>query len=163
MKNEYRINLRMNPNKPKQKEIIDFFNERKNDDSFSRNEFIIEAILGRIQQSRARDSQAEKINAVCPVCGMNSREFRNGGRLGCAACYKAFREPVEEQLMKLNGSAVYVGQSPSGNSVNADIYRIKKLRADMQKAISEEEFELAASLRDQIRSLSDAEGKRDLD
>ena len=49
MKNEYRINLRMNPNKPKHKEIIDFFNERKNDDSFSRNEFIIEAILGRIQ------------------------------------------------------------------------------------------------------------------
>ena len=48
MKNEYRINLRMNPNKSKQKEIIDFFNERKNDDSFSRNEFIIEAILGRI-------------------------------------------------------------------------------------------------------------------
>ena len=48
MKNEYRINLRMNPNKPKQKEIIDFFNERKNDDSFSRNEFSIEAILGRI-------------------------------------------------------------------------------------------------------------------
>ncbi|MBR4766610.1 MAG: hypothetical protein IK085_07600 [Clostridia bacterium] len=48
MKNEYRINLRMNPNKPKQKEIIDFFNERKNDDSFSRNEFIIEAILCRI-------------------------------------------------------------------------------------------------------------------
>ena len=48
MKNEYRINLRMNPNKQKQKEIIDFFNERKNDDSFSRNEFIIEAILGRI-------------------------------------------------------------------------------------------------------------------
>ena len=48
MKNEYRINLRMNPNKPKQKEIINFFNERKNDDSFSRNEFIIEAILGRI-------------------------------------------------------------------------------------------------------------------
>ena len=48
MKNEYRINLRMNPNKQKQKEIIDFFNERKNDDSFSRNEFIIEAIFGRI-------------------------------------------------------------------------------------------------------------------
>ncbi len=48
MKNEYRINLRMNPNKPKQKEIIDYFNKRKTDDSFSRNEFIIEAILGRI-------------------------------------------------------------------------------------------------------------------
>ena len=55
MKNEYRINLRMNPNKPKQKEIIDFFNERKNNDSFSRNEFIIEAVLGRIHGESNND------------------------------------------------------------------------------------------------------------
>ncbi len=52
MKNEYRINLRMNPNKPKQKEIIDFFNERKNDDSFSRNEFIIEAMPVTIMDTK---------------------------------------------------------------------------------------------------------------
>ena len=63
MKNEYRINLRMNPNKPKQKEIIDFFNERKNDDSFSRNEFIIEAVLERIH-SESNNALLDDIREV---------------------------------------------------------------------------------------------------
>ena len=81
MKNEYRINLRMNPNKPKQKEIIDFFNERKNDDSFSRNEFIIEAILGRIhgESNNAllddiREVIRDEIKSISVVVSDNSNE-----------------------------------------------------------------------------------------
>ena len=81
MKNEYRINLRMNPNKPKQKEIIDFFNVRKNDDSFSRNEFIIEAILGRIHGESnntllddIREVIRDEIKNISVVVSDNSNE-----------------------------------------------------------------------------------------
>ena len=81
MKNEYRINLRMNPNKQKQKEIIDFFNERKNDDSFSRNEFIIEAILGRIHGESnntllddIREVIRDEIKNISVVVSDNSNE-----------------------------------------------------------------------------------------
>ena len=81
MKNEYRINLRMNPNKPKQKEIIDFFNERKNDSSFSRNEFIIEAILGRIHGESnntllddIREVIHDEIKNISVVVSENSNE-----------------------------------------------------------------------------------------
>ena len=81
MKNEYRINLRMNPNKQKQKEIIDFFNERKNDNSFSRNEFIIEAILGRIHGESnntllddIREVIRDEIKNISVVASDNSNE-----------------------------------------------------------------------------------------
>ena len=55
MKNEYRINLRMNPNKAKHREIIDFFTGRKTDESFSRSEFIADAILDKIHEESKND------------------------------------------------------------------------------------------------------------
>ena len=55
MKNEYRINLRMNPNKAKHREIIDFFAGRKADESFSRSEFIVDAILDKIHEENKND------------------------------------------------------------------------------------------------------------
>ena len=97
MKNEYRINLRMNPNKPKQKEIIDFFIERKNDDSFSRNEFIIEAILGRIhgESSNAllddiREVIRDELKNISGVVSYNVVKNETAD----------IREQTEEQLAK---------------------------------------------------------------
>ena len=55
MKNEYRINLRMNPNKAKHRKIIDFFAGRKADESFSRSEFIVDAILDKIHEESKTD------------------------------------------------------------------------------------------------------------
>ena len=55
MKNEYRINLRMNPNKAKHREVIDFFSERKADESFSRSDFIVDAILDKIHEESKND------------------------------------------------------------------------------------------------------------
>lgn len=118
------------------------------------------ALIGRIHQSRL-EKESDRFDATCPTCGMTYAEYKKEQRLGCADCYKAFREPIEEALVKRNDSAIYVGSAPgSDETLNDDIYRVKKLREQMQKAIGEEKFETAAALRDEIRALEEKIGAR---
>ena len=51
MSEGYRVNLRLNPRKEKHREIIEFFKESGRDKSFSRNDFIIDAITEKLNDS----------------------------------------------------------------------------------------------------------------
>ncbi|MBQ9409369.1 MAG: UvrB/UvrC motif-containing protein [Clostridia bacterium] len=118
------------------------------------------ALFERIQQSRL-EKDSDRFDATCPVCGLSYADYKKDQHLGCAECYKAFREPIEEALVKRNDSAIYVGRAPgSEEQLNADIYQIKKLREEMQRAVSEERFETAAAIRDEIRALEEKTGAR---
>ena len=87
--------------------------------------------------------------------GMEYSQFKRNGMLGCADCYKAFREPIEDMLIRMHGNAQHVGRVPGG--VNSQVslkLQIDKLKQQLLRAVSEEEYEMAASLRDQIRALT---------
>ena len=93
--------------------------------------------------------------ATCETCGMEYSQFKRNGMLGCADCYKAFREPIEEMLTRMHGNAQHVGRVPGG--VNSQVslrLQIDKLKQQLTRAISEEEYEAAATIRDQIRALT---------
>ncbi len=114
------------------------------------------AILEKIHQVRT-ESQDEQYDGECPECGATWAEFRRTNTLGCPACYKAFREPIEEYLVKRNFNAIYVGDAPSGRTAeNREVYRIIKLKESLKEAIGREDYEQAALLRDEIRSLEKA-------
>ena len=118
------------------------------------------ALFERIHQGKM-EKDLDRFDATCPACGMTYAEFKKEQRLGCNECYKAFREPIEEALVKRNDSAIYVGCVPgSGEQLNGDIYHVKKLREEMQRAVEEERFENAAALRDEIRALEEQMGAR---
>ena len=90
----------------------------------------------------------------CSRCGMTYERFRKGGVLGCAQCYRAFREPLQKMMNGAHGHIQHVGRSPGGVDQQLSVrLQIEKLRKEMNKAISEEEYENAAALRDQIREL----------
>ena len=55
MSEGYRVNLRLNPRKEKHREIIEFFKESGRDKSFSRNDFIIDAITEKLNNSNLLD------------------------------------------------------------------------------------------------------------
>ncbi|MBQ3669103.1 MAG: UvrB/UvrC motif-containing protein [Clostridia bacterium] len=113
------------------------------------------ALIGQIHQSRM-EKESDRFDATCPGCGLTYAEFKKNLACGCADCYKAFREPIEEMLVRRNGSALYVDKAPgSEEKLNSDIYQVKKLREEMQKAVQEERFETAASIRDEIRALEE--------
>ncbi len=118
------------------------------------------ALFERIHQSKL-EKDSDRFEASCPGCGLSYNDYKKDQRFGCAQCYKAFREPIEEALVKRNDSAIFVGQAPdSEEQLNSDIYQIKKLREEMQRAVEEEKFETAAAIRDEIRALEDKTGAR---
>lgn len=91
---------------------------------------------------------------VCPTCKLGFREFRAQGRLGCADCYTAFRDELLPLLENIHGEVQHVGKAPrrapQDSRRRQDLIR---LRSEMKSAISEELYERAAEIRDQIQQL----------
>ena len=111
--------------------------------------FIEKALTGK------KEEPDSGFTATCESCQMDYKQFKRNGMLGCADCYKAFREPIEDMLIRMHGNAQHVGRVPGG--VNSQVslkLQIDKLKQQLLRAVSEEEYEMAASLRDQIRALT---------
>jgi len=95
---------------------------------------------------------------ICPGCGLSEAELRNGGRLGCAQCYSVFEEIIDGMLTKMHLSTEYKGKLPEACGENASVTaKLEKLKADMQLAVEQQEYEEAARLRDAIRQLESAD------
>ncbi len=93
---------------------------------------------------------------VCPACGLSENELRRGGKLGCRECYNTFSDIIDGMLRKLHMSTEYKGKIPEGISESMSAARkIEKMKADMQKAVEQQNYEEAAKLRDAIRQLED--------
>ena len=91
----------------------------------------------------------------CPVCGFTQADFKKTGRLGCSTCYQTFSESLGNLLKAMHKGTAHTGKMPS-NLVRRREHaeRLKTLQADLKKAVDEENYENAASLRDQIKKLS---------
>ncbi|GAV23145.1 UvrB/UvrC motif-containing protein [Carboxydothermus pertinax] len=90
----------------------------------------------------------------CPVCGLTEEQFINSGFLGCSQCYETFKDRVEQALRKIHGSAEHRGKFPAKTGGKIKVLReIENLKKALNEAVSREEFEKAAELRDKIREL----------
>lgn len=90
----------------------------------------------------------------CDACGLTYTEFQNGGKLGCAHCYQAFSQQLEPLLLRVHGRSQHAGRVPKQHEKVRELALcIANLKAKMDKAVSEEHFEEAASLRDEIRAM----------
>ena len=93
---------------------------------------------------------------ACPVCGQTFRGFRESGRLGCRHCYEAFAEDLVPLLRKVQMGLIHHGKTPPGDkSPPSPVADIQRKREDLRTAVAEEDFELAARLRDEIRILEE--------
>jgi protein arginine kinase activator len=90
----------------------------------------------------------------CPACGFTQAEFKKTGRLGCAQCYRTFAEGLEGLLKSMHKGTRHVGKVPQTRPLSADREeQLKGLQGELEKAVTEEDFERAAVLRDQIKRL----------
>jgi protein arginine kinase activator len=91
----------------------------------------------------------------CDVCGMTFKEFRQQGLLGCPHDYEVFSRPLENLLQRAHEGAVqHIGKTPG--KAGSDVERhtsILRLRGELREAVTAEDYERAASLRDQIKQL----------
>lgn len=98
-------------------------------------------------------SEAERIGRVrCPRCSYEYSDFKKLGRFGCPDCYLAFEAQLVPLLRHVHGSVQHDGKVPqsAGHRVVRE-QRVNHLRDELSKAVDLEDYERAATLRDEIR------------
>ena len=100
----------------------------------------------------------EDEDQVCPFCGLSGSDFKEVGRLGCPQCYSTFEGHLRGLLRRIHGGTQHVGKVylPPDTTLSDREERLAGLRKKLQRAIDTEDFERAAEIRDQIRSLEPA-------
>ncbi len=89
----------------------------------------------------------------CPLCGASFGNIASTGKVGCATCYQAFAEELSLPLRAAHGRTRHVGQSSRRFRAKQErTRRLAELKEQLKKAITEENFEEAATLRDRIRA-----------
>ena len=117
---------------------------------------IMSAITGTVAEP-AEETPREDV--VCARCQTTLSQFTKSGRLGCPACYRAFREQLTPMLQQIHGRVEHAGRKPLDDEAaqrRRDVY--DRLTRQLEQAVAVEDFETAAILRDQLKHLSNAEG-----
>ncbi len=114
---------------------------------------------------------------VCASCGIRLEEVRKTGRIGCPACYDSFRDELAAFLQRRGRKGPYRGAvprrfaafgrpsaglpadpsaSPGGAVARRDPEpALAELSERLRDALDAEDYELAARLRDLLRSLGE--------
>lgn len=91
----------------------------------------------------------------CENCGMTFSQFGKIGRFGCSHCYDTFKDQLKPVLRRLHsGNWAHNGKIPK--RIGGGIHlrkRLEELKNELKDAVQKEEFEKAANIRDEIRSL----------
>ncbi len=92
----------------------------------------------------------------CPDCGIKFVDFRNSHRLGCARDYDVFRNELTPLLENIHGETKHCGKTPRNypKTKQAEA-ELTQMRQRLKRAVDREDYEEAARLRDQIRTLEE--------
>ena len=90
---------------------------------------------------------------VCEACGFTQTDFKKTGRLGCSLCYRAFGEGLESLVRAMHKGTRHLGKVPTRyRATKLFTDRIVDLKDRLKIAITDENFEEAANLRDEIKN-----------
>ena len=103
----------------------------------------------------------------CPVCGMTMEMFRKNALLGCPNDYEVFGKSLGQIIEKAHdGNLTHKGKIPAGATppvLCSDAAKeeekikteneIETLKKQLEKAVRDEDYELAAKLRDRLKAL----------
>ncbi|MBN1436929.1 MAG: UvrB/UvrC motif-containing protein [Sedimentisphaerales bacterium] len=106
----------------------------------------------------AQKAAEELSDLTCPECGITWPEFRQAGSLGCPHDYVAFGGPLRKLIeTSQEGAMLHVGKVPPQIDRLMDVQgRLLRLKHDLRQALTEEDYETAAKLRDQIGHMADS-------
>ena len=91
-------------------------------------------------------------NLTCRGGGTSIESAIKDGRLGCVDCYEAFAKALPCSVQKSTGGERI--RMPSARRARLQKEgELKRLKESLKKAVGEENFELALTLRDKIRAI----------
>jgi protein arginine kinase activator len=120
-------------------------------------QFGLSDLLAGLADSDKLIAAPEKITAKCLNCNLTYKDFKKIGRLGCSECYVYFKKYLTPLLKRIHGSNIHAGKTPQKSALVTKVKKkalsVFELKEKLQQAIASEEFEQAATIRDQIREL----------
>jgi protein arginine kinase activator len=108
----------------------------------------LDAVVQSLIVANVGELVGELAEMSCPDCGIKFMEFRANGRLGCPQDYWVFSKGLLPLLLRYHGTTRHIGKTARRHGGAMDRLR---LRTQLRKAISREEYEEAARLRDLLR------------
>ena len=112
----------------------------------------------------------------CPRCGCTFDDIVKSGKVGCTECYTTFYEKLLPSLQRIHGKLQHTGKisasadfsdeenAPDEPAQEAEpstgnTEKIAALKKAMDEAVSKQDFEEAAKIRDEIKELEGGENK----
>lgn len=121
----------------------------------------VNAMLQKFLSAASSVPQTKDIAvASCSECGMTFREFRQRGLLGCAKDYEAFAPLLGPLIERAHeGATEHLGKVPAQAGQGARRRtELLRLRRQLSEAVERENYESAATLRDQIEAMDSHDG-----
>lgn len=129
---------------------------------------LVNLLLTLAKKEKAKEGVAPpaaaepETRAPCPGCGLTAADFRAHGRLGCAECYTAFADLLAPLLHALHRGTRHRGRRPGPAAAvpAAPDRELSRLEGALARAVAEEDYEEAATLRDAIRRCTATTARR---
>lgn len=106
------------------------------------------------------DEQADDVQEAdavrCKKCGMTYGEFRRKNRLGCAECYHSFEQQLTQSFWQLQGTRQHANSTAKPKKrakKHPKLTKKEQLALQLEFAVEQEDYKLAAQLRDELRTL----------
>jgi protein arginine kinase activator len=95
-----------------------------------------------------------KSGAACSGCGMTYGDFSRQGKIGCGECFRAYGDRLEPLLRRIHGTSHHTGKVPkrAGGRLSQQ-RKLLQLRQALEGHVAREEYEQAATVRDEIKNL----------
>ena len=92
----------------------------------------------------------------CPTCGCTFAQIKQTNLIGCPDCFRAFQEPLAVLIEQAQfGATEHVGRVPNRLHTPTQVeLRTRKLLKELDAAVTAEQYERAADLRDRLDKLS---------
>lgn len=111
---------------------------------------------GPIPTKETEPDNKTQVDLTCSNCGRTFRAYREKLLLGCSECYKTFEDQLIVDLRKYHGDTYHRGRKQQVRSIPQyvveETFSIEELHRKLEQAVANEDFELAAKLRDEIRA-----------
>lgn len=114
-----------------------------------------EKLFDLISEAKKKKSEfPSKIDIICKNCGLTFSKFREKQELGCTECYESFSEELKSFIEEKQGSSIHVGKVPKREEEHMQRrLETEELERLLKNAIDNENYELAAVLRDKLKAI----------